>query len=83
MAEAPFKNLLHAQSLSDEQASFQKQMGFVETPARALASNSAKFYRDGSYDKPIDSYGRHKDTQILPGNRPLYMEYSKFMRAQS
>nr|XP_012221298.1 PREDICTED: uncharacterized protein LOC105671590 [Linepithema humile] len=68
-AEAPFKNFLHAQSLSDEQASFQKQTAF-ETP---FASNAAKFYQDDSYDKPIDSYG-HKDTRTLPGES-LYTEY--------
>lgn len=78
MAEAPSKNLLHAQSLSDEQASFQKQADFIETPARAFAFNSAKFYQDDSYDKPIDSYGRHKDTRTLPGEA-LHTEYGKFI----
>lgn len=76
VAEAPFKNLLHAQSLSDEQTSFQKQAGFIEIP---FASNSAKFYRDHSYDKPIDSYGRHRNMRTLPGET-LYREYGGFYK---
>jgi len=81
IAEAPFKNLFHAQSLSNGQASFQKQADFVDVPARAFAST--KFYRDNSYGKPIDSYERHKDMRTLPGET-LYTEglYGRFMRAQ-
>lgn len=78
MAETPFKNLFHAQSPSNEQASFQKQMGFIETPM--FASNTEKLYSDDSYDKPIDSYGQHRDTRILPGES-LYSKYGGFMHA--
>ncbi|TGZ48493.1 Uncharacterized protein DBV15_11125 [Temnothorax longispinosus] len=50
----PFKNLFRRQLSSAEQATFQKQAAFVESPS---ISNSIEFYRD-DYINPIDSYER-------------------------
>ncbi|XP_011639588.1 uncharacterized protein LOC105428794 [Pogonomyrmex barbatus] len=67
--EQLFKNLFHGQSSLAEQASFQKQATFVESP---FISNSIKSYRD-DYIKPIDSYGRYKDILTsFDGKSPMY-----------
>lgn len=73
--EAPFKNLFHAQSSAGGRTpSFQEEAAFVESPVR----DSMKFHRDDSYDKPIDSYGRQKNSETVPYERPsMYMEYGK------
>lgn len=75
-AEMPFKNLFSGQSSSAEQASFQKQATFVESPP---VSNSIKFYRD-DYVKPIDSYERYKDIlTTLDGKSLPYTKYGEFI----
>ncbi|XP_014467967.1 PREDICTED: uncharacterized protein LOC106740961 isoform X2 [Dinoponera quadriceps] len=74
--ETPLKNLFHGQPPPDEQAPFRKQRTYVDFPT---ISNSIKFYRDDSYSKPIDSYGRQKDAQATSyghcGGPAMYTEY--------
>lgn len=70
--ETPFKNLFRGQLSSAEQASFQKQATFVESPS---VSNSIKFYRD-DYIKPIDSYERYKD--ILTSFDGKFLPHTKY-----
>lgn len=74
--ETPFGNLFHGQSLPGEQAPYQKQKAYVDFPA---VSKSIAFYRDNSYSKPIDSYGRQKDEEATFYGKPaMYMERGKF-----
>lgn len=75
-AEKPLKNLYYEQLPSSELTS-QKQTTLVDFP-----SNLIKFDQDGSYNKPIHLYERHKDTQTSANKARLsmYNKYGKFMR---
>lgn len=77
-AEKPFKNL-HYEQLPSSELTSQKQTTFVDSP---FISNSIKFDQDGSYNKLIDLYERHKNlkTSSNKARLSMYNKYGKFMR---